>query len=474
MRCHDARNRMTELHEMNLSSASDPELEKHIRNCPSCAQYAYATKKLERFLCQAAISDDVDVVPWCTLKKQVEVAATAIRYRTSGRIFSLRRVRTILGKPRYSVSLALAMGVLILCTAIPMKWQRTVGYEVAFAGVDKSLAFNSSRVTELLEALGCGGATIDVQDGESTCRLRISDLKSKGDVQLVVAAFDRLGNCALEDVEEIQEGESGSLLTRAKHVMSSGISEFEDQEEVQKIVVNCISALKSESCSTFTVWTCMDSTLQFDCDTLANSGGFIQGTNCEDILQMGIPQGEGLMKTVIGKSDGRGMVFHIRDSNGEERLFDLDESTFNEQLQAMGLNGSMCNKGDSICTIICAKLDSSNCQYIADSSEGLLGIEQETAALPEGFELAQNVPNPFNPSTSIEFNLPATQNVTLRIFNINGQLVRTLVDEELTAGPHSVVWDATTDSGEKVSSGVYLYRLTAGDYVQTRKMSFVK
>jgi len=91
------------------------------------------------------------------------------------------------------------------------------------------------------------------------------------------------------------------------------------------------------------------------------------------------------------------------------------------------------------------------------------------AALPTEFSLSQNYPNPFNPVTEIEFGLPSACRVKLEIFNVVGQTVATLVDETKEAGFHSVQWD-----GSAFASGVYLYRITAGDFVNTRKLLLLK
>ncbi len=94
--------------------------------------------------------------------------------------------------------------------------------------------------------------------------------------------------------------------------------------------------------------------------------------------------------------------------------------------------------------------------------------------MPEGFGLLQNYPNPFNPQTEIAYSLPEGSNVKLEIYNVLGQKVKVLVDEYQSAGTKKVVWDGRNENGEKVSSGIYFYRLDAGNYVQTKKMSLLK
>jgi hypothetical protein len=94
--------------------------------------------------------------------------------------------------------------------------------------------------------------------------------------------------------------------------------------------------------------------------------------------------------------------------------------------------------------------------------------------LPGKFELAQNFPNPFNPDTKIEFAVPQKSQVDLVIYNVMGQKVRTLVSDELDAGWKQVTWDGKDDSGNTVSSGIYLYKLNAGEFVDSKKMTLVK
>jgi len=90
------------------------------------------------------------------------------------------------------------------------------------------------------------------------------------------------------------------------------------------------------------------------------------------------------------------------------------------------------------------------------------------------FSLEQNVPNPFNPSTTIKFAIPEKARVSLRIYDVAGRLVRTLVDEDRQADFYKVVWDGTDARGSSVATGVYFYRLEAGKHRATRKMLLLK
>ena len=94
--------------------------------------------------------------------------------------------------------------------------------------------------------------------------------------------------------------------------------------------------------------------------------------------------------------------------------------------------------------------------------------------IPSAVALHANYPNPFNPETTIAFDLPQASSVELQVFDVLGQTVRTLVAEGLSAGSHQVVWDGLDAPGSKVSSGVYFYRLQAGQQVQMRRMLLLK
>jgi len=97
------------------------------------------------------------------------------------------------------------------------------------------------------------------------------------------------------------------------------------------------------------------------------------------------------------------------------------------------------------------------------------GLEEIVDNIPKVFSLKQNYPNPFNPTTTIEFSLPHTEQVTLKIYNILGEEVAALVSEKLPAGKYKYEWDA-----RGLASGMYFYKLEAGDFVQTKKMLLIR
>ncbi|MBD3220868.1 S8 family serine peptidase [bacterium] len=101
-------------------------------------------------------------------------------------------------------------------------------------------------------------------------------------------------------------------------------------------------------------------------------------------------------------------------------------------------------------------------------------VEDTPDAAPAALVLHQNHPNPFNPATTIQFALPGAGAVDLAVYTVDGRRVRTLVDQDLPAGQHQVIWHGRDDGGRRMASGAYFYRLVADDQVQVRRMVLIK
>ncbi|GAB4372740.1 MAG: hypothetical protein Kow0042_16230 [Calditrichia bacterium] len=112
--------------------------------------------------------------------------------------------------------------------------------------------------------------------------------------------------------------------------------------------------------------------------------------------------------------------------------------------------------------------------FASENSSPIVGITDTLYLTPTAFSLEQNYPNPFNPVTTIRYQLSTASLVELTIYNLNGQKVRTLVNERKPAGNYQIQWDGRDDSGRQVASGVYLYRIRAGAFSQTKKMILMK
>ena len=129
---------------------------------------------------------------------------------------------------------------------------------------------------------------------------------------------------------------------------------------------------------------------------------------------------------------------------------------------------------DTVNNIVCGETTT-----LSPFTIGIAGVatdigEQIGFSLPHKFVLGQNYPNPFNPQTIFEYSVPNRSNVLIEIFNISGQIVRTLVDGTVSAGTYQITWDGKNDSNKRVGSGVYLYRFQTDDHVETKKMLLLK
>ena len=95
-------------------------------------------------------------------------------------------------------------------------------------------------------------------------------------------------------------------------------------------------------------------------------------------------------------------------------------------------------------------------------------------SIPNSFSLEQNYPNPFNPETTVKFQLPKQVHVFIGIYNVLGQEVRTLIDKKISAGYHSIKWDGKNNDGDRVTSGIYYYRIKADTFTSLKKMLLMK
>jgi len=196
----------------------------------------------------------------------------------------------------------------------------------------------------------------------------------------------------------------------------------------------------------------------------------------------------------------QGMVKLLGDWTGETITFDLDGDDYVINILSNGTNSvarlTVPHGGMGSHTVIledpasCYPPVNFNCQVDAppdpewdalwaeyDVLEGqaLNVLPTETRIIGQPvLGLAGNYPNPFNPSTTISYGLSEAGRVSLKVYNMLGQLVRTIVDEQQLEGNHEAVWDGRNEIGATVASGIYVYRMTAGNFVETKRMILMK
>ncbi len=114
-------------------------------------------------------------------------------------------------------------------------------------------------------------------------------------------------------------------------------------------------------------------------------------------------------------------------------------------------------------------------QTVDGSNNLITSVENADAGdLPNSYRLKQNYPNPFNPTTSIGFDIPKSSHVSIKIYNINGQEVRTLTNKQFAPGSYVKIWNARNNSGNAVPSGLYFYQITADGFTAKNKMILLK
>jgi hypothetical protein len=177
------------------------------------------------------------------------------------------------------------------------------------------------------------------------------------------------------------------------------------------------------------------------------------GDNISDVL----PAGSGLIATLYFSSEKNPCQPELKITSWPLSAGKLYFSMMDE-------------KGNSICSKQ-VKEQAIAIPQIDNDGESNPVLENNKAA---AFKLERNFPNPFNPETVIKFNLPEASKVSLNVYNVLGQVVRTLVNEELPSGVHSVIWDGKNAQGFNVSSGVYFYRIKAGDFESTMRMTLLR
>ena len=113
-------------------------------------------------------------------------------------------------------------------------------------------------------------------------------------------------------------------------------------------------------------------------------------------------------------------------------------------------------------------------QIDTDATSSFSHVIKITLSMPLQYKLLQNYPNPFNPNTTIQFEIPVDSDIAINIYDLNAHLVRTLLNGFKSAGIHSCVWDGKNQNGRTVSNGVYLYSISSGQFLLTRKMILAK
>ena len=511
MHCHEAKRRLTEVGSTAKAHRDDAALQAHLAKCDACARAAEATHALRQAFDTINQAGSGDMPSFDQVKRQIEDRVLPARTAVRGKRSIMAKIwNPLSGRTRWSIGLVTATAVLAFLTLMPFSYQRTVGYSVALAGVDKDLAMDEGRILVLLNRLGVNGASIELGECETTCELTIADVDSRDHCRIIIAAMKQMG-----EIRVIHEGKAqfelanGALIEVAANNLHFGKHESMPDHEVREVVLELLGDDISGRMSIFV--TKVDAA-HFDGAQISMDGGNISfgvgtikgslpdGSNfafmccdaddagCDVVLdKMNLVKGfDGSSSSCIFISKGEGSPMgHLSELLAEAGINlasisdGLDDATM-ARLEALGIKIQTIDGDHNFMRMeykspgqrsILKWVGKGELHEVPESE---VDKSAKAAVVPEGYALNQNYPNPFNPQTTISFTLAQSEAVRIDIINVLGRIVRTLKNETMSAGTHEVLWNARSDAGVRVPSGMYLYRIEAGSFVDTRTMTLLK
>ncbi len=436
----------------------DQKVVEHLSQCSPCARLVSAEGTLRRDLATVGNYMPTTPLPLSRVRENLEARINVQRnhqpiltklLRHGGRIMNLAK-NQMSRKPKLSLSFGMLFFLAVIAVTVPFNIGQTVEYQVALAAVSHDLAPDTERLREVLASLNITEAEIDVSDCDPSCRVLVSKLKSLSDVQIVLAAVDRMGNYTVEDVSKTRNvgkntlvefvGENLLIETEDEQPFESVSYNFND--ETNKLEVNL--DLKDGN---YTLWT----------------RGNEDGNEYEKIMTVE-RNGDSNLITMQQKMEIRSeellanASMSLIDPFGSEHVFYFDNPAHRALLEKMGFDFEK------------VAWKTGKPQW----TEEIISDDPAANSAVDGQKPSGNYPNPFNPSTTICFTLAQTEHVNLDICNITGQKVRQLTSEIMSSGEHTIEWDGKDDAGSRVASGVYFYRLETESMVQSKKMILLK
>lgn len=183
-----------------------------------------------------------------------------------------------------------------------------------------------------------------------------------------------------------------------------------------------------------------------------------------DLIDMGV--GKYSMRCFLTYNDSMVNALGIREDNLIASWWDKDKKLW----------GRIPSEVDKENNKVTFSLEHLSLLALTDRTDSIMAdIHEPNTQIPLTFDLLQNYPNPFNPVTIIKFQIPRLTDLKIKIYNILGQEIKTMIDKKFSAGSYELQWDGTDSFGKKVASGIYIYRIeTSGGFVKSRKLIYLK
>jgi hypothetical protein len=436
MDCREAKKSLTKLADGFLTPDEESALHQHLKECPSCARLVWAEHLLKEDIQQLRGMDLTCPMTITRIREEIATREKKLRDANPG-VRIMRQVSDVIHtRPRLSLA-ATALCILLLASVFaPVRTERTVGYEVAFAAPVRDLMLNQESAQKMLAALDIEDAGIEFDPTDSEVEYKITPLRDSVQVRKLMMVLDSLGGqlrstAALiksrnRTIWQLLLRDTGPETESASGAAAGGM-------EDRNATINLGRILKGD----FLLWMPVGD----------QTGDSLRGLLLDR-------QGERTNIQILGEKGGMPLddcgwhqylnnsVMHTQTPDGKEETFNLYDIQDVRKLERMGYNFAT------------MKFETPGRVPIPGMGPRLNGIR----------------PNPFRDTTVIEFMIPQAYEVKVQILDEQGREVRTLLNCMPLAGIRQVSWNGRDDDGHPVKPGSYWCRFTAGDYSETKEI----
>ena len=441
MDCREAEKKLIKLADNLLAADEEEALREHLNRCPDCARLVLAEQLLANDVEQIRCAQPPRPVTIGQIREGVAIRERNLKDMNIG-VRIMRQVSdTIYRKPRLSLAAATVFILLLASILVPVRTAPPGGYEVAFAAPVGSLVLNPENAEKMLAALDITDAGIEARETDSGVQYRIAPLRDSVKVRRLIAVLDSLGGRGVRTAVAVPKSKDRTiwqlLLKDAEDEAGASPAIRVDDKSNREISIN----LKKIFNGDFVLWMPMP----------GQSGDSLRGLLLDR-------QGEKTNLQIVGETGGlapdecgwhqylNNSIMHTETPDGDQVIFNLYDIEDVRELEKMGYN------------FVTMKFETPGQIPIPGMGPKLNEIE----------------PNPVTEKTVIEYMIPQAYEVRVQILDEQGRTIRTLLDCMPLAGIHQVTWDGLDADGNPAPPGTYVCRFTAGDYVESREITFAR